>query len=208
MNSENVSYIGPPSDDLALLDELPTDLADVLRQTNGFIASNGAIHLRGAVQAPAWHSLRAAWRGPESFAVRYRSVRPADIPFAQDALGDQYLLRDDGVWHLCAEADEVFPFAKSLAKFLDASARDPVRFLTLGPLVEFWDQGGTLEPGQLLSVYPPLIMRKDVGGYSYRAVSVGDRFDALATFAAQVRDLPDGATITLSVRERVDEVDP
>lgn len=200
MTFDELTYKGPPVDDPALLDELPPELASLLRQTNGFVAGRGAFHLRGACVAPAWHSLRAAWRGPASFAVRYRSVRPTDIPFAQDALGDQYLLREGTVCRLSAECDEVEPYAASLAEFLERVSADAVRYLVLGPLVAFWGEGGTLAPGKLLSVYPPLIVKHD-GGYSYRAVSAADRLGALAGFAARVRDLPDGTRVRITIAE-------
>ena len=47
-------------DDATLLRVLPAQLADVLRQVNGFILHGGAFHLRGACSGPLWHSLRAA----------------------------------------------------------------------------------------------------------------------------------------------------
>jgi len=204
MTFDDVTYIGPPIDDPELLDELPAELVAILEQTNGLIAGRGAIHLRGAVREPVWHSLRAAWRGAESFVERYRSVGSGDVPFAQDALGDQYLLRSGAVWRLDAEADEVEPYAASLQEFLAGVSANAVEYLTLGPLVAFWDEGGALAPGQLLSVFPPLLMRPDERGHSYRAVSAIDRLGALAAFAAQVRELPDGTPIRISVSRPVD----
>lgn len=61
------------------------------------------------------------------------------------------------MWRLSAECDEVEPYAASLTEFLGRVSADAVRYLVLGPLVAFWDEGGTLAPGELLSVYPPLI---------------------------------------------------
>jgi hypothetical protein len=201
MTFDDITYVGPPVNDPALLDELPSELADILRQMNGFVASGGAFHLRGACVSPPWHSLRAAWHGRESFAARYHSVRLTDVPFAQDALGDQYLLREGAVWRLSGESDDVEPFAESLANLLKQVAADAVRYLVLGPLVAFREQGGTLAPGQLLSVYPPLIMQSDAGGYSYRAVSAADLLGAHARLAAKIRDLPDGAAVRITITE-------
>jgi hypothetical protein len=190
---DDVTYVGPPVDDQALLDELPHQLADILRQTNGLVTCGGAFHLRGACTDPAWHSLRAAWRGPTAFVTAYRSVRPTDSPFAQDALGDQYLLREGGIWRLSAESDEVETCAESLTEFLEQVIADAVGYLALGPLVAFWNEGGVLAPGQLLSVYPPLVAEHN-GRYSYRAMSAADRLGTLASIASQARELPDGTT--------------
>ena len=193
MMFDGITYVGPPVDDQALLDELPRQLADIIRQTNGLVACGGAFHLRGACTDPAWHSLREAWQSPTAFATTYRSVRPTDIPFAQDALGEQYLLREGRVWRLSAESDEVETCAESLTEFLEQTSADAVRYLMLGPLVAFWNEGGVLAPGQLLSVYPPLVAEHN-GRYSYRAISAADRLGALASIASQARDLPDGTT--------------
>jgi len=199
MTFENITYTGPPVSNAALLRELPSELAAVLAHTNGMVAGRGAIHLRGVCDSPLWHSLEVAWRGPLSFAARYRSVRQSDIPFAQDALGDQYLWREGTVWRLNAESDELELQESSLPCFLDAVSADAATYLKLGPLVAFWEQNGSLVPGQLLSVYPPLLVRPDAGRYSYRAVSAADRLGALADFAARVRDLPDGTQIVVTV---------
>ena len=204
MTFDDVTFVGPPIVGPALVPELPVALSALLRETNGFIAGDGAIHVRGLCDHPAWHSLMHAWTGAGAFAAHYRSVRDTDIPFAQDALGDQYLLRDGAVLVLSAESDDIAPFADSLRDFLVGIANDPVEYLALGPLVAFWDGGGLLAPGQLLSVYPPLVVTPDAGGYSYRAVSAADLHGAHASFAASIRDLPDGQPITLRVRDRTD----
>ena len=46
-------YVGPPVDDRPLLDELPEELAHVLRQTNGLAAFRDGSHLCGVCRAPA-----------------------------------------------------------------------------------------------------------------------------------------------------------
>jgi hypothetical protein len=195
MEFDHVTYQGPAIDDHGVLEELPEELASILQQVNGVIAGAGAFHLRGACHEPVWHSLAVAWRGPTSVVARYRSVREGDIPFAQDALGDQYLWREGAVVRLDAESDETTEIAPSLVEFLEQVSASPVEYLRLGPLVAFWEEGGALAPGQLLSVYPPLVMRADSAGYSYRAIDAADRLGALAALAAQIRDLPDGTSI-------------
>ena len=53
MEFEGVTYVWPSVDDWPLLDELPEELAHVLRQTNGLAAFRDGFHLRGACRAPA-----------------------------------------------------------------------------------------------------------------------------------------------------------
>jgi hypothetical protein len=44
-------------------------------------------------------------------------VRPADVPFAEDAFGDQFLLRDGQVLRLGGELGEIAPVADGLEDF-------------------------------------------------------------------------------------------
>jgi hypothetical protein len=200
MQFENVTYTGPRIDDDEIVEALPPELANLLRRTNGFIAFRGGFHVRGACLAPPWHSLRAAWRGPESFSTRYRAVGPADLPFAEDALGDQFILREGLVSRLAAETGEIEPLNQPLLRFLEAVRADAVGTLGLQPLLRFESEGGILEPGQLLSVYPPFCTKESANGVSLRAIPAAERHASLASFAEQIADLGDGSTIDVVVK--------
>ena len=191
-----VTWAGPPIDDPQTLTKLPSDLAKLLKSVNGFIQLGGALHVRGVCQAPEWHSLRHAWESTDAFYRHYRTVKTTDVPFAQSALGDQYFIRDDAVYQLDTECDEIESLDMSLKTFLEKVQGDPIEVLNLEPLEEFWGQAGELQPGQLLSVIPPFVVAQPDTKYSYRAVSALDRLRFLADFAKQIRDLPDGAAIS------------
>lgn len=200
MSFERVTYTGPAFDDAELLDQLPPELAALLLRTNGLVAFGGGLHIRGACREPPWHSLRAAWLGSECFALRYPAIQPTDIPFAEDALGDQFLLRDAVVHRLAAETGDVESLGVGLTEFLENAQRAPVECLGLEPLVAFEQSGGRLEPGQLLSVYPPYVAAHE-GERSMRAIPAIDRLGFLASLAKQIRDLPDGAQLQIKVIE-------
>ena len=202
MTFERVTYVGPPINDPDLLDELPEELAAVLRQQNGCVAYGGGLHIRGACTAPAWHSLRRAWRGPSSLAHAFPALRPTDIPFAEDALGDQYVLSRGIVCLLSAETGHLSPIMVPLDQFLKEVVSAPIRVLSLGPLLAFEQSGGALAPGQLLSVYPPFAVEHG-GEYSYRAVSAADRLASLACLAAKLHHLGDGQRIRFEISDRV-----
>ncbi len=84
-----ITWPGPPIDDPQMMRKLPRDLAQLLKSINGFIQLDGALHVRGACQDPEWHSLRQAWESTDAFYRHYRTVKKSDVPFAQNALGDQ-----------------------------------------------------------------------------------------------------------------------
>jgi hypothetical protein len=181
-----VTFVGPEVDDPEVLAALPRALRDLLGEVNGLVAFDGGLHLRGACRAPGWHALREAWRGERSFRARYPAVEPGDVPFAQDAVGDQWLLRGERVLRLLAETGAVEDLGRTLGAFLADVERDPVDTLGLHPLLQFQAEGGTLEPGRLLMVYPPFCAREAAGGVTLRAIPAGERLDFLAHLAAQL----------------------
>ena len=180
----NVTYRGPLSDDKALLPELPMDLANTLASINGFVQFDGGIHVRGICTFPEWHSLRAAWLGASAFHAMYTNVRGSDIPFAQDCVGDQFLLREGAVWRLSAETGELQPRAPDLNTFLNNANSDPVGYLSLEPLLRLQAEGVRLEPGELIHVYPPFCTKEAAQGVSVRAVPALEVINFHAEFAA------------------------
>jgi len=190
-------YSGPPIDDPAILDLLPGDLRSFLLRCNGYVAFHGGLHVRGACLTPTWHSLRHRWFGPEALQSLFAAVHHDDIPFGEDALGDQYLLRRGVVYRLAAEIGELKSLEVDLQEFDRRVRANPVEYLSLGPLEEFRVTGGTLAPGQLLSVFPPFVVRESATGVSYRAISAEERIRFLAGLARQISDVPDGAQIDL-----------
>ena len=206
MQFEDITFVGDPlaradTTDAATLERVPADLRMVLAQTNGLVAYRGGFHLRGAVLQPAWHALATAWDGAAALHARYPGVRDSDVPFAQDAFGDQYLLRDGQVWRLSGELGTLEPQESSLAQFLADVTSNPEGTLQLSPLRYFEAGGGSLTPGELLSVYPPFVMATDrPEKRSYKAVPAADRLAFLASLAAQIANLPDGTPIEFIIR--------
>jgi hypothetical protein len=114
-------------------------------------------------------------------------------------VGDQYLLRDGQVMQLSAETGELEALGVDLDGFFAAVEADPVETLGLHPLLQLQQEGGRLEPGQLISVYPPFVAEQSADGVSLAPVPARDRHDFLWTLAEQLRDLPDGATVRLRI---------
>jgi hypothetical protein len=197
----HVTFRGPAIDDPEVLAAAPAQLRDLLGQVNGFIQFGGGLHVRGACREPLWHSLRWAWRSEQAFHRRYPLVQESDVPFAQDCVGDQWLLRDHRVVRLCGETGELKALDLSLVEFLEAAQADPVEFLGLHPLVQFNNDGGILRPGELLSVAPPFCTQEAAKGVSLRALDALDRLGFLAEFSRQIASVPDGAQIKIEFAE-------
>jgi hypothetical protein len=198
----HITFTGPALDDEEMLDRLHADLAGLLRQINGFIQFQGGLHVRGACLEPAWHSLRNAWDGEAAFHRLYAEIRPDDVPFAEDCLGDQFFLRDRRVWRLAAETGDVEAMGIGRLEFFEAVEANPTEFLSMNPLLQFEQDGGRLEPDQLLSAYPPFCMTESAGGrVSFAAISAEERRRFLADLAVQLRNVADGGRIEFRIKK-------
>lgn len=200
MELHDLTFQGPPIDDMATLDRLPCTLCGLLEQANGFIQFGGGLHIRGACISPDWHSLAEVWSGSLALWKLYPALESSDIPFGQDAVGDQFILRNDVVHCLLGETGELNSLNCDLFTFLQSAQDDPIEFLSLNPLLQFHNEGGQLQPGQLLSVYPPFCIAQAGSKVSLRAISAIERIGFLADFAAQISDLPDGTSIKITTR--------
>ena len=190
MDLVDVTFAGPPfGEGSPIVAALPDELVALLRQVNGFILREGALHVRGVCDEPPWHSLAAAMTGPRALHRLYPSLRASDVPFAQDCVADQFVLRDGVVHRLESETGTLEALDLSLAAFFAQAEADPVEFLGMQPLQRHRQEGGALQPGQVLHVYPPFCTREAANGVSLRAVPVGDALAFLADFARHVSGL-------------------
>ncbi len=137
MHLPGLIYRGAPLDDLETLEQLPPDLQQLLAIRNGFVAFRGAVHVRGACVAPAWHSLRAAWEGPAALHHRLEGMVASDVPFAQDGLGRQFILREGSIIRLDAASSQLQPLDLDVTGFMLALYERPAELLPLeAPLAQ------------------------------------------------------------------------
>ena len=201
MNLSGVTFRGPELIDAPILSRLSMEHARMLREMNGFIAFEGGFHLRGVCDVPVWHSLAEAWLGENSLHRLFPSVRDSDVPFGEDCMGDQFLLRESVVYRLSAESGDCVSLEMSRQQFLERLTADPIDFLHLHPLLQFQRDGGSLEPGQLLASYPPFVCEESRDGVSLSAVPATERLCFLADFARQFAGIADGEQCRITVSE-------
>lgn len=200
MELSNVTFMGPPFEEgSSIVAALPDNLVGLLRQINGFILLGGALHLRGVCTEPEWHSLASVTTGPQALQKLYPALCASDVPFAQDCVADQYVLRDRVVHKLEAETGTLTPLGLSLPEFLAAAEANPVEFLGMQPLQRYQQDGGALQPGQVLHVYPPFCTREASNGVSLRAVPFSEALAFLSDFARQVSGLAPGQQLQVKV---------
>ncbi|MFN0193635.1 MAG: hypothetical protein ACKVP5_16960 [Aestuariivirga sp.] len=195
-----VTFMGPTVDDGAILDQLPENLRNLLKQTNGFILNGGALHVRGACRSPLWHSLGAAWNGEAAFHRIYPSVDANWIPFAEDCVGDQFFIADGKVLYLKAETGEVDATTMTLRQFLDAAEKDPIHALKAEPLLRFRQEKGDLSEGKLIMAYPPFCTKEAENGVSLAAMDAWELHRFHALLASKLP--PDSSKLEVVVTEQ------
>ena len=200
MNLKNLTYQGPQIDDAQTLEDLPNDYQVLLRQINGFVQFGNGLHIRGVCKQPAWHSITTVWTGTLALSHLYPNIRADDIPFGQDAFGDQFFLRHDFVHRLYGETGETESLHCRLSAFLESVQADPIGYLGLEPLIRFNNEGGALELGQLLNVYPPFCTKESELGVSLKAISFDERIKFLANFASKIAAIDDGEKVGVTVK--------
>ncbi len=191
MRLRHLNYEGPEISSGRALRRMPGPLRDLLRRINGFVAFDGGFHLRGVCLDPGWHSIQAVMSGPGAFHQLFDNVSPQDVPFAQDALGDQFLLRGYRIHLLHAETGDVEDLEMDLDQFMDAVVEDPLSTLDMAPLHIFMEEGGRLTPGELLEVEPPLCLRQPGQPTSFKALACAERMENLSLLARRMSLVPD-----------------
>lgn len=205
MKLENINYQGPDYEmDEELEPQLPDNLVSLLKQINGFIQFGGGLHVRGACREPEWHSISAAMKGSDAIHEKFEEVETTDVPFAQDCVADQYLLRDGIVHKLFSETGEVKSLDLGLGAFLSAASNDPVEFLGLHPLLQLHEEDKQLEPGQVIHVYPPFCTEESKNGVSLTPVSWQEALGFLSDLAKKIRLVGTGNKIEFRVAEHKD----
>jgi hypothetical protein len=202
MNLEYITYTGPEFDETSnIIEILPDNLVSLLRQINGFVQYGGGLHLRGVCNEPEWHSIENMMNGPFSLHNSYPAITDTDIPFAEDCVGDQFLLRNRNVIKLLSETGEVEEYGFGLATFLNNAAENPVEFLGMESLLQLQNEGGELKPGELIHVYPPFCTKEAANGVSLKAVPSSEALLYLADFSKQISGLGEGEQFEVKLVE-------
>jgi len=194
-------YTGPEITNPEILETLPSNLRNLLTQINGFVAFNGGLHLRGACPEPRWHSITEVWRGPHALHTLYPAVSTEEIPFGQDCMGDQFLLRDGLVYKLFTETGNKVSLDIDFAQFLQEAVTDPVEYLELQPLLQYLEESGPLEPGKILIAYPPFCTLEAEEGVTLTAMPALEALEYLSSLANKMGSIPEGGKIKFEIAE-------
>jgi hypothetical protein len=176
------------------------ELEVLLSKRNGFYAFEGALHvfpvsaLGPAIGIEQWNDA-GSWR------AAHPEVSEAGLFFAEDAFGGQFCLREDRVFAFDPETGGLEYVAEDLEEWAKTILMD-YEVLTGYPLARQWQaENGRIPEGHRLVPITPFVMG---GEFSIENLRVCDAVEGMrlrADIAAQIRDLPDGASISFGVSD-------
>ena len=176
-------YQGPELVEDDFFEQLPEEYQALLKKTSGLIAFNGGLHLRGCCVKPLWHSLKFICQGSFALYKVFKSVEKEDIPFGQDAYGNQFIFREKLICRVNTETDNCEELNINFTEFLLNVEMQGTEFLNLNLLGRFIEHEGFWTPGNLLSLYPPITRNKTDSEIQMKSIPMFERYRFLSQLA-------------------------
>jgi hypothetical protein len=189
---ENLKYTGPELIEDEGFAALPEALQELLRETNGYLAYEGGFHLRGYCSKPQWHSLQAVTSGDWAMHELFEEVQEGDIAFAQDCMGDQFILRGTSVLRLYAEPGEIDDLNIDFKSFIEKIKSEPESLLDLEVMDLVNESEDSLEVGDLMIAQPPFCMEEADEGVKLEALPCLEALEYYAELAGNIKSLAKG----------------
>jgi len=193
--------VGPPQISEALAADaggLARELMDVLRRRNGFFAFESALHVFPAGPGSEGYEL-VRWNEDNLWRGEYGDLAQGFLFFAEDIIGSQFALRSGRLFRFDPETGESEEIGASLEEWATLILSD-YEYETGYPLAHEWQrEHGRLPPSQRLVPTIPLVLGGDLELKNVHACDAVEGMQQRACIARQIRDLPDGATISLRV---------
>ena len=174
---------------------LDAELRGLLAQRNGFYALDRALHVLPSVVDT---SSLAPWNDPASWRSDYSKLAEPFRFFAHDLFGNPFAFLGSEVVMFNAETGDHETVAKTLKGWAEALLSDD--YWSGSALATDWQvRYGELKEGQRLVPKIPFVMG---GSYDLTNLYAGDAVESLrfrGSLAQQLRNIPDGTTVELSV---------
>jgi len=136
-----------------------------------------------------------AWNSRDLWTHEYGGLAEGLFFFAEDAFGNQFCLREEGVCSFDAETGETESLGRSVEDWAHRVLAE-YELLTGFPLFHDWQvEHGRVPSGSRLVPIVPFVLG---GEYSLPNLRVADAVSAMRScgnLARQIRDLPDGTRV-------------
>lgn len=196
-----LSVAGPPLGGPYVPDHsrsMPAMLGALLTARNGFYAFEGALHVFPAGIVVGEHSLEE-WNSPSAWRSHYGDLAEDLLFFAEDVLGGQFAIGTAGVLTFDPETGDTQILARDVEGWAEQVLSD-YEFLTAYPLAHGWQEhNGRVPVGRRLAPRTPFVLGGEFAASNLFAVDAVEGMRLRGDLASQLRDLPDGATVTYRV---------
>jgi len=141
------------------------------------------------------------WNDPDLWRSSYDGMADAAFFFAEDIFGGQFARSREGVVSFDPETGDVERMAADLEGWAERMLAD-YELLTGFPVAHLWqEQHGQLRAGIRLIPKRPFVLGGEVVPENLYALDAAKGMRLRGELATQIRDLPDGASVTVKVVE-------
>lgn len=173
---------------------------DLLQSKNGFYAFENALHVFSDEDIDNNHGLYK-WNSESLWRNKYQGMADRCTFFAEDIFGNQFCLRDGFVFSFDPETGHFEKIALNINEWVKVILSD-YSYWTGYPIAHEWQvANGALQIGSRLLPTTPFVFG---GKYEISNLHVLDAVKGMryrASIATQIRDLPDGATLKITIGE-------
>jgi hypothetical protein len=190
----------PPRRKLQSLGKREKELYELLRIKNGFYAFESALHVFPSGPAKNAAITLEKWNDASTWKSCFEGL--GDGPFfAEDIFGGQFFIRGELILTLDPETGGVESFAPNLEEWA-SRVLDDFEAVTGHPLAHKWQKKyGSLPAGSRLIPKKPFVLGGEYAIENLYASEAAKGMRLRSEIARQIRDLPDGAKVSLKVVE-------
>lgn len=173
-------------------------VASILTQTNGFYGFESALHVFPFAAHAGNHGIDS-WNAPDLWRNHYGGITDGFLFFAEDIFGGQFGIKDEVVCSFDPETGESSEVARSIDEWA-GKLLDDYSFITGYPIAHQWQTiNGALAAGSRLVPKLPFVLGGEYALANLVAMEAVEGMRFRGHLAVQIRDLPDGASITFNI---------
>jgi hypothetical protein len=183
---------------LERLGDVLSPLTHLLREKNGFYAFEGALHVFSDLGSPLEPGI-VRWNESSLWRDAYEGLAESGLFFAEDVFGNQFCWRDGGVSAFDAETGAFEHMASGIEEWAGRVLAE-YNLWTGFKLAHEWQvDNGALPVGRRLLPKRLFVLG---GEYEVKNLYAADAVRGMryrGSVATQIRDVPDGSTIKLTI---------
>ncbi|WP_336998466.1 SMI1/KNR4 family protein [Leclercia sp. M50] len=175
------------------------DLINLLNKRNGFYCFESALHVF-PVETDGEEIGLIDWNDKGLWIECYDDLARNALFFAEDVFGGQFCIKEDGIYTFDPETGAFDYLAPDINEWCKLILED-YEVLTGYPLANAWQKKhGSIPPGYRLVPKIPFVVGGEYEPDNIYLEKSTIAMKARATIALQIRDVPDGSNIQLTLK--------